>query len=614
MNIEKDWKLIGTDATYSERLLMDFAEDINEFGDKNSIRKYYIEKAGEIQIDIFNHIVTLLTMCVNKELRIALDNIEDNIQPEMFPQIISSIHKEISDAYKRANETIVAFDNIEKTEKLKFLEYLNTMVICLLSGMKYIYEKEKMESQNTRYRREERIRDNMANAFLRGELEAYTNAHKIEIPYMYVLAWDLQNVYHFWNEELAKYGDSSYYKNIKKRTSENLRHISGNLINILIYGVQCDETKEVYEPGNTCMCEFKRVYYTSLLPTMVIVNTTDKNRSDEERVVLKECPLLPINLKETDFYPTKTLEFMINFMVEENKTQDYLNSDIVYLKDNVVAICRKLSDWVEDVDFGFTTGQKKFVEEYLGSVRKCAKNVPRRNNKDARENYLENLARKITDRWVDENLRNEIVEDGNSETYIRYAYFSVLKLSRNWFAHGLIKKVSMPFTVFVFLISIRYLIDIDKLDVVRNREFMYMEVQLFKLLNKTSIKYNDSINLVELDEEYLKLQENVRSRAFKDGNCSWFTHFPPKRVENDSYACIQRCPHQVLTAAGHSKSAIRDTMSEDEIFLTFWLTIHMGNNNTLKKIENVLDSDLLEILGRTYEYQKKSSLLKEIEE
>ena len=99
MNIEKDWKLIGTDATYSERLLMDFAEDINEFGDKNSIRKYYIEKAGEIQIDIFNHIVTLLTMCVNKELRIALDNIEDNIQPEMFPQIISSIHKEISDAY-----------------------------------------------------------------------------------------------------------------------------------------------------------------------------------------------------------------------------------------------------------------------------------------------------------------------------------------------------------------------------------------------------------------------------------------------------------------------------------------------------------------------------------
>ena len=43
MNIEKDWKLIGTDATYSERLLMDFAEDINEFGDKNSIRKYYIE-------------------------------------------------------------------------------------------------------------------------------------------------------------------------------------------------------------------------------------------------------------------------------------------------------------------------------------------------------------------------------------------------------------------------------------------------------------------------------------------------------------------------------------------------------------------------------------------
>ena len=206
------------------------------------------------------------------------------------------------------------------------------------------------------------------------------------------------------------------------------------------------------------------------------------------------------------------------------------------------------------------------------------------------------------------------MEDGNSETYIRYAYFSVLKLSRNWFAHGLIKKVSMPFTVFVFLISIRYLIDIDKLDVVRNREFMYMEVQLFKLLNKTSIKYNDSINLVELDEEYLKLQENVRSRAFKDGNCSWFTHFPPKRVENDSYTCIQRCPHQVLTAAGHSKSAIRDTMSEDEIFLTFWLTIHMGNNNTLKKIENVLDSDLLEILGRTYEYQKKSSLLKEIEE
>ena len=628
------------------KLVMEFAEDINEFAEKEFIRKYYVNQSKKIMEDVFNHVVILLTMCVNRELQLALDVEDDNVSVEEYPEKIAEIYNEILTVYQKKNMEVIDKICIPADESTPFLEYLNCMVVCLLSGVRYIFKKEgmrfglddKINEWNTRYRREERIRDNMKAMFAKDYPYAkYTVTHNIEIPYMYVLAWDLRSVYKYFNEdpteykkELTEQEKNSYVANVRQNTNAELRHISNSLLDILLHGEQYDKEKEEDASPNAAIRFLKKIDYTSLLPTIAIRKRVKYGHDLDESVtgfeyspghiipyikkdILKKRPLLPMELDENEYKPLKAFEFMIGLMCEENKTRDYLNSDIVYLRDNIVTICERLLDWIWNKNMDFTTEEKESVEKYLISIIKSANNVPRKNRKEIRENYLKNLTREIADEWDKRKLNDEKLSDGNSEAYIRYAYFSVLKLTRNWFAHKAMENVSMSFTVFLFLISIRYLIDLDKLDVEYNREFINMESKLFKLLNKNAVKY-DSINLAELDGEYVKLQENVRSKAFKDEDYSWFTHFPPKKVENDSYACIQRCPHQVLTAAGHSKSAIRDTMSEDEIFLTFWLTIHMGNNNTPKKIENSRDIDLLEILERTYEYQKKSSLLKEIEE
>ena len=66
----------------------------------------------------------------------------------------------------------------------------------------------------------------------------------------------------------------------------------------------------------------------------------------------------------------------------------------------------------------------------------------------------------------------------------------------------------------------------------------------------------------------------------------------------------------MLTIAGDRDSLIKNQMSENEIYLAFWLAIHMGkaHNETINVSESV-DINLKALLNNIYEYQKGSFLL-----
>ena len=164
----------------------------------------------------------------------------------------------------------------------------------------------------------------------------------------------------------------------------------------------------------------------------------------------------------------------------------------------------------------------------------------------------------------------------------------------------MIQDVSISFTVFLFLITIRYIVEANRLDLRFQAEFGVEEERLLELLGEKSIVY-DKIELLDLKNEYQIMRQNVFESAFENGNTGWLGDFPEKGLK----------PHKVLTAAGHDKSKIKNKMSENEIFLAFWLSIHMGDDNIPRKIDFSKDTHLIEILERTYSYQQKSNLLKE---
>ena len=611
----------------SKRMVMDFAEDLGKFNESTLIRNYYYHKSVKIEEDIYNHIVILLTMCVNKELQILLEDKDDDISVEIYPKRVMEIYDEILEAYVNQNLKVINNGKIAQNEKDIFLKYLNHMVKCLLSGIKYIEKKDdewtlidKTNEWNTRYRREERIRDYMKRVIAKNEnFAGFTIDHCIEIPYMYVLAWDLPKLFvHF--KDKTNLQIDSYIENLRRNTSIELRFISENLLDILIHGKQMDEEK--WEEGSSnCPIRFRpEVNYVGLLPTISFVEKVDYNndlynKQDYfiakkkhivpcvKKEVLKRRPLLPMESNIGIYKPERAMEFMVSLMTEENKTKDYQEMDILYFRDCVADICYKLLCWIgQDKIKLYGIENKSDAKAYLREIFDAVNNDPRKNTSENRKDYIKKVVNIIDKKWEDSNLKPMRPNNYEPDTYIRYAYFSVLKLTRNWDHHDLIQEVSMQFCVFLYLISMRYVVEINSLNREDLREYIFLESKLFKLLENQNKRYNyDDMDLEELNNEYGMLYENVNCRAFKNGDKRWANRFPKNEKE--------RKPHQVLNTAGYTDSEIRKEMSEKEIFLSFWLSIHMGENNRPQKVDK-RNINIIEILECTYEYQKNSKLLK----
>lgn len=236
----------------NSRMIMNFAEDLNDISSRAAIHTYYTDQTAAIHEDIFNHVVILLTMCINKEMKIALSE-DDAVSVEEYPGRLQEIYSEILKKYNHMNANIMSVLEISEQDKKSFQEYLNYMVQCLLSGIQYIEKKEDDEwyqcdefnEWNTRYRREERIRDYMKGLISKErKYTKFTMQKHIEIPYMYVLAWDLPTLFRTFNDAPIIQDNTSYLCNLRNNTSIALKYISDNLLDILMNGEQID--RETY--------------------------------------------------------------------------------------------------------------------------------------------------------------------------------------------------------------------------------------------------------------------------------------------------------------------------------------------------------------------------------
>jgi hypothetical protein len=229
----------------NKSLILHFAEEINAINDLAGIERSYLKNSKNLDKDICNMQVTLLTMCVNREIRICMDGNKN----------IKKFCLDIKYKYNEFNRNIVKdikLSELSKKGKFIFERYLNKIVGCLLSGIKH----EKLNS----YEREERVRDNMKGLITHNVADIKcTIEHGIEIPYMYILAWDLPNLYkdmknihldysklNFVSEEKAEeLNKTSYIRNLHSNIIDYFSHISDNMIDILLHNESyADDEKE----------------------------------------------------------------------------------------------------------------------------------------------------------------------------------------------------------------------------------------------------------------------------------------------------------------------------------------------------------------------------------
>ena len=221
----------------NERLLLDYAEALNNFTAIDQIRDYYRQQAISVNDDVYNHIVILLTMCINKSLHILLNEPDDDISVEMYPQKLNTLCNTLFSAYTAENGVIIKRRVFIDGEE--FLSYLNQMVKALLSGVEYIEKTWKEwcpgdagNVQNTSKFRVLRIYQNMRLMISENSPFAeFSLSHDIESPYMYVLAHDLGELY-----RTIKAPDESNIRN----TYIELKHIGKNLMDILFGGELID--------------------------------------------------------------------------------------------------------------------------------------------------------------------------------------------------------------------------------------------------------------------------------------------------------------------------------------------------------------------------------------
>ena len=612
--------------------VLNYAEYLNDIKNVDDVGEYYIKQSALLVDNVYNLTVILLGMCVNKELSIALSKTTE-ISVEKFPDSMKIVYDEILRKYIEYNKVVVKNLKIKSSEENHlFWEYIDNMVKILMSGFKYIEKKEddswhqcdEHNEWNTRYRREERVRDYMKSLIsVDRKYAKFTIKHGIELPYMYTLAWDLPNLvdqYEMRNTPTDE-NDTSYYGNLPKNISISLGKVSDNMLDILLNGSQINKEKFEDDNPKAPIKFLKKVSYRELLPTIEVVDNIEcsndlndvsawaKARKNHilpyiKKEILKKIPLIPMELGK-EKHDSRVIKMMVDVFKEENKTKDFLASDIVYLKEVTVSLCEMILDWIWKKDELPLRIECEEAESYLISIIKAANNVPRENTTKNREDHLEKLTTVIAKKWDSKLLTDVNVDENGSDTYIVYAYFSVLKLARNWNEHNLIKNPSITFVVFLFMIAIRYVIRIDNLEVENHREYLYEESKLLKFFKQEKIDYDKEDIEEVLAMEYMKMYQYVKKNAFCNGKVEeWAKKFPANDEVKD--------PHQVLNTAGYTKSLIKSKMSESEIYLTFWLSIHFGNaKSSFKNVVKSKDLNLMEIVEYTYNYQKQSFLLDE---
>ena len=616
----------------NKSLILHFAEEINAINDLAGIERSYLKNSKNLDKDICNMQVTLLTMCVNREIRICMDGNKN----------IKKFCLDIKYKYNEFNRNIVKdikLSELSKKGKFIFERYLNKIVGCLLSGIKH----EKLNS----YEREERVRDNMKGLITHNVADIKcTIEHGIEIPYMYILAWDLPNLYkdmknihldysklNFVSEEKAEeLNKTSYIRNLHSNIIDYFSHISDNMIDILLhnesYADDEKEKKDNYNKKKGILIKplvfEKKKSFKGLLPTIKFVdendgkeqiNYKDNNENfDSKRETLDRIPLLPKYINKNDFEVDKAMDMMVRLVRKENEIKEYdLSQEITNLSDRIIAVCRYIIDYIRhDKDNKLLVMDKDLVVNYLEIIQVKANCLPRDDNEDKRQNYINVLVDSICNFWTYEtfgkyNLEKNVI-DKNIIDYERYACFSALKNARNWIAHPQNNQnFDIIFLVFIFAVSVRFLL---KQRLVEDFYFGYGEKmsKLFEIV-PTDVKEYEELDEQTIIAAYKKLYMAVKMNCFEYNKNYFDTQLSKGGYKDFSFDYIK--PHDLFAYLGNNKSKYAGKLSQGDVGASFWLALHMRScSEAEKKVFDNSKPDLTKhLIGIANIIQKESTIL-----
>lgn len=334
---------------YDSKVLLNIADDINNIQDTDEVGKYYISYSKVLKEEQYNLTVMLLGMCVNKELTLLLQRALDVSDAE-YPDELKNIYQDVLERYKKYNSLVVSGLEVRDDNHF-FLIYLNDITERLLSGIKYIEKKvdeswnghvDAVNEWNTRQRREERIRDRMKEVITADtELKKFTEQYGIELPYMYVLAWDLVNLVPIYEErkETVARNETAYYKLLPRNVRACLGVVCDNTLDILLTGIQTDWDKFEDDDPDAVFRSYKQISFRDLLPTIKeddqmsdssVSDLADGNSWIQgkkthtvpyiKKEVLSMKPLIPMKIGRKKI-TIKLISMMVDVLKEEIKTK-----------------------------------------------------------------------------------------------------------------------------------------------------------------------------------------------------------------------------------------------------------------------------------------------------
>lgn len=629
----------------ANQFLYDAANELNALCKAKEIHRFYSNVVEYIDNDIHNNVVLLLTMCVNRELYLSLN--DRAIEDVDLPVHVNKLCENIISHYDVINKRLVS--KLKITDSEEFLMYLGKYVRSLLVGVDYVNEKRKYHTKyeqlengaNGKYRREERVRDSMKILIMPDiELGKYTIEHGIKAPYMYVLAWDLVAAFRHYDYKIEFEKEKELYvANVKHNSSVMVSYLSQDLLDILIDpNVVKDNEKEIVfdkkaneKSGLRCVVgRPKSVNFTYLLPSISCLRNENKM---SEFDLLRKIPLLPYEEKDMKPVMKQAMKITIKALQAENEVKQFaLDAQIEELSKKLNAMCGFLlellkgrSDYDDILNLKMLSGkEKKDVVEYLERVKSEVDDLPRTNTLQSNQNYIERVAERVIEFWSDAFKNYHIpdvkknMRDKDVEQYLDWAYSSVLRLSRNWKSHLLIKGYDITFLAFIFLISLRRLVKFPKSDLEPrktkkyrelSREYGTLEMKLINMLADREVSY-EKVNEEILKAKYVLLHKNVLKKSigtsvtYNKSFPNWCYHYP--RVNE------KVCGYQVIATAGNEDSQTNKSVTFSEIYLVFWLTAHFGEGKAYCDLsKETMDENLIAILEMVYQYQDSSMFLQE---
>ena len=236
-----------------------------------------------------------------------------------------------------------------------------------------------------------------------------------------------------------------------------------------------------------------------------------------------------------------------------------------------------------------STITEETIKQFLQNIIRNVTDFPGLKTQENKLIYAGNIVDTVSSIW--ESIEKPKVNNGISGSYYEFAYYAVMRLTRNWMAHQGIKGIDIQFASFAFLLSMKGIFDVSKFSVEDQNAFRKEEEKLVNFFGYNTVAYQ-TLDIEEImHKEYRNTYQSVENAIPQ--NYSGQMRLPEKED-----------PFALISALGHSDSCVRERVSVTELYKAFWLCVYFGDKNSRSlKPEDNKNRDIIKILENIYSYQ-----------